>query len=60
MKFHLHELPRIGKASDRNERARTHARMWPLVGEGDLRVSPLLEQKTQQVSTGLMPEHKLV
>ena len=37
-----------------------HARMWPLVGEGGLGVSLLLEQKTQQLSTGLMPEHKLV
>ena len=60
MKFHLHELLRIGKASDRNERAPMHACTPPPVGEGGLRVFPLLEQKTWQLSTGLMSEHKLV
>ena len=60
VKFHLHELLRIGKASDRNERARVHARTPPLVGEGCLRLSLPLEQKTRQLSTGLMSEHKLV
>ena len=57
VKFHLHELLRIGKESDRNETVHMHIRKQPPEGECGLRVSPLLEQKTQQLSTGLMSEH---